>query len=234
MAVLLCLLCFLATPIQSHSTDKVVAVYGSTSTLDGAISVEEWDDADIVTFGVTGGANCTIYVKQDGVNLYVAFNIPDTTYGVDDACGIAFDVDHDGNVTLQADDALFTITRNDIIQEFNATIEDWNPTSVSKWSAKAVSTQSVWQAEYNITYSRLNIIAGIAKTLGVFFFTFDSVMTYNWPATTGWFSPATWGDMTSNGYNWEIPEFSNIFYIYVILFLAFPVFYYWIKQRRLA
>jgi len=88
--------------------------------------------------------------------------------------------------------------------------------------------------EYNITYSRLNIIAGIAKTLGVFFFTFDSVMTYNWPATTGWFSPATWGDMTSNGYNWEIPEFSNIFYIYVILFLAFPVFYYWMKQRRLA
>lgn len=233
VAILLCLSFFLATPIQSQPSDKVVAVYGSTPTLDGAIDIGEWDDASIVIFSLTGGANCTVYVKQDEANLHVAFNISDNTYSADDACGIAFDVDHDGNVTLQADDILFIITRNVTIQEFDVTIEDWNPTTVSGWSAKAVSTQSVWQAEYNITYSKLNIIAGMDKTLGVFFFTFDSVITYNWPATTGWFRPDTWGDMTSNGYNWEVPEL-NVFSVFVILFLVFPAFYYWIKPRRLA
>lgn len=232
MTVLLWLF-FLVTPIQSHSSDRVVGVYGSTPTLDGVISVGEWDDADVVTFSVTGGANCTVYVKQDGVNLYVAFNIPDTTYSVDDTSGIAFDVNHDGNLILQTDDVLFTINRNGVIQELNVTIEAWNPTTVSGWSANANSTAGVWQTEYNITYPKLNVTAGTAKTLGVFFFTFDSVATYNWPLSTGWFSPATWGDMASNGYNWEVPEFPNI-YVYVIFFLAFPAFYYWIKRRRLA
>ena len=229
-----CLLCFLAIPIQAHPSDKVVAVYGSTPTLDGVISVDEWDDADIVTFNVTDGANCTVYAKQDGVNLHVAFNIPDTTYSINDVCGIAFDVDHDGSVTLQADDSLFTITRNGTIQERNVTIEAWYLTTVSGWSANASWTASVWQAEYKITYSKLNVTAGTTKTLGVFFFSSDADAPFSWPLNAYSLGPSTWGDMTSNGYNWEVPEFPNIFYVWAILFFTLPAFYYWIKRRQLA
>lgn len=215
----------LATLVQAHPNYEIIAGAGSTPTIDGTISSGEWDDASNVTFNET-----TVFVKQDGVNLYIAFNVTDATYSDYDECGIAFDVDHDRSATLQTDDIWFTVMRNGTIYELNETT-GWTPYfQVSGWTADANSTGNVWQSEFNISYSKLNIATGTNKTIGVFFVSLDTqVGPYHWPPPpANPYSPASWGAMTPNGYNW-IPEFSNM-YIYVILFSASPLICLLIKR----
>lgn len=207
----------LASPIQAHPDYQIIAVARSTPTIDGIISPGEWIDTSNVTFNGT-----TVLLKQDGVNLYIAFNVTDNTQSEYDECGIAFDVYHDGSGTLQTDDIGFSVTRNGTIYELNVTMGVWNPHfQISEWTTHASSMGNVWQSEFNITYPELNITAGTAKTLGVFFSSLDLDLetSYGWPLPpANPYSPDTWGDITSSGYNW-VPEFSNV-YIYVFLFLA--------------
>jgi len=190
--------------------------------MDGTIRPGEWIDANNLTFNKT-----TVFVKQDGVNLYIAFNITDATYNIDDECDIAFDVNYDRNETLQTDDIILSVLRDGTIDELNSTLDE---KLVSGWTAKANSTGSIWQSEFNITYAKLNITAGTSKTLGVYFVSFnkDLGMPYSWPPSADPESPATWGDMNSGEYNW-VPEFSNI--TYVILFLASPFIFLLTKRR---
>jgi len=183
--------------VLAPSSDTLVAKYGSTPTIDGFIEASEWCDACAVTFSVTEGANCTVYAKQDGFNLYVGFNIPDATCNYSDSCAILLDMDHDKNISLQMDDIWLAISRKGSQGEKNVTFGGWYPTSVSGWTAKASSTASGWQSEYNITHSKLDITAGTDKTLGVDFLVIDNDVEkgwYTWPSR--WISqPATWGDM---------------------------------------
>lgn len=192
------------------SYEKMVAVYGSTPTIDGFIEDYEWNDASSIAIPVTGGANCTLYAEQDGANLYVGFDIPDTTYNASDGCGIILDVNHDENISLQTDDIWLASSRKGSLSEKNVTFGGWYPTSVSDWKANASSSASGWQSEYNITYSKVNVTAGTDKTLGINFLVVDSYVEKGWYTwASPWITePATWGDMTSNGYNW-IPEFST-------------------------
>lgn len=219
----------LAILVQAHPNHDIVAVAGSTPTIDGVIRSGEWIDASNATFNET-----TVFVKQDGVNLYIAFNVRDNTDSEYDECGIAIDVDHDRNATLQIDDIWFTVTRNGTIYELNETTGWTTPHfQVSGWTADANSTGNLWQSEFNIGYSKLNITAGTDKTIGVFFVSLDmQVGPSSWPPyPADPYHPNTWGNITSNGYNW-IPEFSNI--IYIILFLASPFICLLIKRRKRA
>lgn len=213
---------------QVQPNYEIVAVAGSTPTIDGIINPEEWIDASDATFNKT-----TVFVKQDGVNLYIAFNISDNTESEYDDCGIAFDADHDENATLQTDDILLSIMRNGTIYELNVTMGTWYPCQcVSGWTAKANSTEKMWQSEFNISYSKLNITAGGDKTIGFLFGRLDwnIATSYLWPLPpANPESPNTWGNMTSNGYNW-VPEFSNI--TYVIFFLASPLISLLIKRGK--
>jgi len=210
---------FCTIPISAHYRDTIVAVYGSTPTINGLIEVGEWHDASTVIVSVTEDANCTVYAKQDGTNLYVGFNISDVTYNSSDCCVVIFDVNHDGSTSLQADDIWLRVCRNGAKGELNITAGGWYPTTVSGWTAKTSSTAGAWQSEYNITYSKLDVNAGTNKTLGVMFLIVDRDVEmgwYVWPATAGILEPATWGDMTSNGYNW-VPEFSTWTSLLVLL-----------------
>ena len=215
---------FGVTIVFAHSGDIIVAVYGSTPTVDG-----EWDDATSITIPVTGGANCTVYAKQDSINLYVQFNISDATYNGSDYCVIIFDVNHDGSTSLQADDIWLCVSRNSVEEEFNVTTGGWYPTTVSGWTAKASSTASGWQSEYNITYSKLDVTAGTNKTLGIMFLIVDKGVEmgwYVWPSTASISKPATWSDMTPNGYNW-IPEFStwaSLLLLLIVLTVALAIY----------
>jgi len=202
---------FDVTVVFAPSGDMVVVVGGLTPTIDGFIGAGEWDDASTVAVSVTEGTNCTVYAKQDGINLYFAFNIPDASYNSSDCCVIIFDVNHDGSTSLHIDDIWLRVSRNDAKGEYNVTAGGWFPATVSGWTAKAGSTASAWQLEYNITYSKVDVTAGTNKTLGVMFLIVDKdaeMGWYIWPSTASISEPATWGDMTSNGYNW-IPEFST-------------------------
>jgi hypothetical protein len=224
---------FDVTTVLARSGDIMVAVYGSTPTLDGSIEDGEWDDASTVIVSVTGGTNCTVYVKQNGINLYVGFNIPDTTYNGSDSCVVIFDVDHDGNQSLQTDDMWLAVSRNGAKEEFNVTAGGWYPTTVSAWSANVSSTAGVWQSEYSITYSKLDVTAGLNKTLGVMFLIVDKDVAmgwYVWPSTASISKPSTWSDMTPNGYNW-VPEFSTwtpLLFLLIVLTVVIAIY-----KRRL-
>ena len=201
---------FNITSITAYSGDVVVAVCGSAPTIDGSFESGEWESASTVPVSITGGVNCTVYAMQDGNNLYVGFNIPDVTYDSSDSCVIIFDVSHDRSTSLETDDIWLRVSRVSVQEEFNVTVGGWFPTTVSGWTAESSSAPSVWQCEYNITYSKLGVTAGTNKTLGVMFLITDKDVEmgwYMWPSTASISKPITWGDMTSNGYNWrECPD----------------------------
>ena len=201
-----------STPMARASSENIiVAVYGLTPTANGAFESGEWDDASSIAVSITDGANCTVYAKQDGTSLYAGFDISDSTFNNSDCCILIFDVDHDGNTSLQTDDVWFRISRVGDTQEYNVTAGGWFPAAVSGWIAKADSTSTAWQCEFNITYAKLDVTAGTNKTLGIMFLIVDKDVDmgwYAWPSTAGISEPITWGDMSSNGYSW-VPEFST-------------------------
>jgi hypothetical protein len=52
----------LCSNVQAHSGDEVVAVYGTTPTINGEIASGEWDaDSSIVAFSVNDDYDCTVY-----------------------------------------------------------------------------------------------------------------------------------------------------------------------------
>jgi len=220
-ALTLCL-SSLVIGVGGHNPDyEIVAVYGSTPSIDGSISVGEWSDAAPVSFN-----NTKVFVKQDGINLYIGFNNSETQFHDDDAVNIFFDVDHDGSLTLQSDDVGLGVYRNGTLIEANVTSGTWTITEVSGWTATVNSIFDMWQVEFNITYSKINVIAGVEKTIGVAFVSYrgleeSSPNMFTWPPMTPVESniPSNWGDMTSTGYDW-IPEFPSIMILPLLMTIA--------------
>jgi len=114
---------------------EIVAVDGSTPNVDGFIDPVEWSDAASVSEG-----NTEVFVKQDGTNLYVAFNVSNKPFQEHDVVGIYFDVDHDENATLQPDEIAMGTYRNGTLIEANVTGGMWTFISVSGWTSEVNST----------------------------------------------------------------------------------------------
>ena len=233
LAWVLCL-SFMVIGVGGHNPDyEIVAVYGSTPTIDGAINIHEWSDADSVSFN-----NTEVFVKQDGVNLYIGFNNSETQFHDDDAINIFIDVDHDGSLTLQSDDVGLGVSRNGTLIEANVTGGTWTITEVSGWSVVVNSTFDMWQAEFNITYSKINVVAGVEKTIGVVFVCYRGVEgsspnMFSWPpgiSSGPGGNPSMWGGITSTGYNW-IPEFTST--IILPLFIVLSIIAVFFAKKRL-
>jgi len=200
---------FMVIGVRGHNpVYEVVAVYGSTPTIDGAINIPEWSDAASVFFN-----NTKVFVKQDGINLYIGFNNSETQFHDEDCVVVQIDADHDGSLTLQSDDVGLCVYRNGTLIEANVTGGTWAITEVSGWTAVVNSTFDMWQVEFNITYSKINVVAGVGKTIGAVFACYrgledSSPNVFSWPPryTEIYANPSMWGDITSAGYNW-IPEF---------------------------
>ena len=76
--------------------------------IDGTLSLGEWEDACKVEFTLSYGDEshaCTLYVKNDASNLYLAAIIRTEDYSDGDQCGFFFDNDNDG-VMETGDDAI--------------------------------------------------------------------------------------------------------------------------------
>jgi hypothetical protein len=204
--------------VKAHSSDEVVAVYGKTPTIDGVISPGEYSDANTVTYQGTSGSIeelylVTVYVKQDGKNLYIAFDIPDTTWmwtqmqGEDeyelvvyepDFSWVLLDLEHDGGTVPQTDDLALLVSRWGGQMEGHG-----NPSSIDWWESHIWVTPNGWtaasfnnqycgfQTEYSIPYSKIGITAGVAKTLGVAFMNEDSNFEMTW--FSAW-PPSEWGE----------------------------------------
>jgi len=193
--------------VEGQPNYEIVAVYGSTPAIDGPISVGDWGDAASVSFN-----NTMVFVKQDGENLYVAFNVSDSTFNANENVHMFFDVNHGGGSSCQPDDILMGVFRNGTLIE--RYLVNGTDVSATGWTASVHNTTEVWQAEFNITYSKINVTAGLEKTLGVAFEVIDFDFPYlfqTWPLNLRVgdpLDPSKWGDMISTGYNW-IPEFPS-------------------------
>lgn len=252
--ILVCLLIMTIGVRGYASSGEITAVSGSTPTIDGSINTVEWDDAAQVSFNSsTSSSNLTsiVYVKQDGKDLYVAFNIsiPQDRQFVS-LCWIAFDTSHDRSEHLQFDDLAVGIMFNGTLAEFNVVYNAsgnpgyeywWNPVNASGWYASLNRFANVCQVEFNITYNKINVVAGSEKTLGVLFQVQvgqdDALVDsceWPWPKDSTYYykegHPSTWGNLTSAGYNW-VPEFcSPVIASAFILTTPLAVIFY--KRRR--
>jgi hypothetical protein len=207
-----CCLSALVAAVEAYNPAyEINANYGLTPNIDGVISSSEWDDASTVSFN-----NTIVYVKQDGENLYAAFNVSDSTVSLSqDGVAIAIDVLNNGGASPQSDDIIFYIIRNGTLSEEQNGGFAGPPTG--GWNGSASSTSNYWQAEFNITYAKVQITPGEAKILGVAFMSFDYAIGYPgfWPPMAPSDSgPSNWGNLISEE-NW-IPELSP--------FLVLPLF----------
>jgi hypothetical protein len=129
-----------------------------------------------------------------------------------DAVYVLLDVDNNGGSTLQPDDILLAVYNNGTLAEGNVTEGVWKPTEVNGWSAETQTYPSMWQVEFNITYFKIKVVAGLEKSIGVFFMSTQGATThYYWPPTLEYGNynvPSEWGGITSTGYDW-IPEFPS-------------------------
>jgi len=204
--VLVICLSFTVFAARARNGYEIVAVSGLTPTVDGQVNVAEWNDASI---GLLDNST-TFYVKQDGENLYVGVNVTDFTDLEEDGIAIYIDVQNNRSASLQTDDIMVEAYRDGTIREVNVTAGIWTFTSVSGWTAQVYNTSNLYQVEFNITYAKIDVVAGIEKTIGAAFERSNDGMSFSaWPSTGfNRTSPATWGYITSTGYNW-IPEFPS-------------------------
>jgi hypothetical protein len=221
----------LCSKVQSHSGDEVVAVYGKTPIIDGTIFLGEWDDASVVAFSVTDGA-CTVYVKQNGTHLHIAFSIADTTYHTNDRCLVYLDVDHNGGTAPQTDDLFLRIMRDGSLYEAAGTGTTWLGGAVpTGWTGAFSSTAAGFQTEYSISYSKIGVTAGVAKTLGIMFESVDNPSSrYGWPPGYSYNKPDTWADLTSPTPHLWIPEPATL--VAIAFMLAAVMAYHYIRNRK--
>jgi hypothetical protein len=145
---------------------------------------------------------------------------------------IYLDINNDKSYSPQSDDiGIAVVANNNTLREGHGTglAEGmWTDASVSGWIASSKTT-STCQAEFKIDYTKLNIIAGNEKTLGINFAYFTSYTRY---VGTFFFwskggvndpdlNPSTWGTLSSNGYNW-IPEFPSLVILFSLI-MAIPL-----------
>jgi hypothetical protein len=217
----------LVAAVEAYNPEyEINANYGLTPSIDGVISSGEWDDASTVSFN-----NTVAYVKQDGKSLYVAFNVSDDIFSNQDTVAIFTDVENNGGSSPQPDDILFSIFRNGQMSERQGDNPSGPPTG--GWNASAFTTAGWWSAEFNITYAKISITPGEAKTLGIAFESLDMSETpypYFWPPMTPMQSnyPSNWGNLVSEE-NW-IPEFPSL--LVLPLFVMITLLAVIIYQRK--
>lgn len=233
MFLIFLFLCFfmVIAPVVAQTDNVIVATYGSTPAIDGRISDNEWSDASAYSFNGT-----EVFVKQDGVNLYIAFKAP---LYADSGFFIMFDVKNDKSSLLLSDDILIGITKNNTLIESDVYDSQWAVARSYGWRAHTETVSNSTHAEFKIEYIKLNITAGTEKTMGINFrydvsnnppmldayFIWSNVGTTEYPE----FFPASWGTINSEGYNW-IPEFPSLLALLLLILVASFIAVAWKKR----
>jgi hypothetical protein len=117
------------------------AVFRPAPNIDGVIAGGEWDDASTISFN-----NTIVCLKQDGMNLYVAFNVSDNTVSIgQDGLQIFIDVQNNGGSSPQSDDILFGAIRGGQLTERQGNNPPGSPTG--GWTALSSSNSNEWQTD---------------------------------------------------------------------------------------
>jgi hypothetical protein len=167
-------------------------------TVDGRIAPGEYAGAGKVAFPGYGG-DVEVFFKQDSVNLYVAFELPDKVNLAPDA-SIFLDTNHGGGSAPQTDDFEFRVARDGTVREYQGDGLNWvqNLTGIT-WAHGMTETMSGWSVEFGIPFTKLGINAGTFKVLGLALGNGGiAPIDHYWPAGADPHSPGTWGDLVSS------------------------------------
>jgi hypothetical protein len=207
------------TAITSHWAQVV-------PTLDGVISPGEWSDAATFDISNTGAGisagTVTLYVKNDGTNIYLA--IDDTndtvfTAGGGDQLGVYFD-DVGGTPPVLYDNAWTNTTCGNATGEGRIVCGNFSPASTTpvfeEWISGPTACSGVttppgvsqgisntsghvqYEATINLTTSAFNVLPG--ETVGISFYSYDGdggtpTVTGEWPLGVTTNDPSTYGNL---------------------------------------
>jgi len=179
-----------------HSGDSIDVMYGSAVEIDAVISKNEWSDANTIQRNIEG-KTWTVYYKESGSNLYIAYDYPD-----ENMADIFIDVNHNGGSAPKSDDLYFHSSLAD--WEKFGTGYEWCDDYIDPNGWEVAVDSDYLQREFRISYDKLGITPGEDKTLGICFGIsiteipgtkfFPSLGTYN--------SPNSWADMYSS-FKWS-------------------------------
>lgn len=227
ITVFLCLTLFLTFSfkvVPVHAA-LIEAVYGTTPTIDGTVSVPEWADATTTTFTGPSGL-CAVFVKHDVSNLYIGVNIEDNTEDSSDYLEVFLDTNHDEAPLPQTDDYYLFIDRpvfgSSVTYEYQGSGFNWVYIgSAIGWTSAATHTPNYWQVELSISYTKLGITPGVAKQMGIEFIVLDAPVGsfYYWTAGATFSSPISWGDIASTSDSW-VPWFTSL---PIVLLISIPL-----------
>jgi len=185
---------------------------GAIPVIDGNITDGEWSDANTVTFSADGGT-ATVYYKQDGSNLYLGFDIPNDNPG--GKIQVYLDTLNDKDSVPQSDDYMIILPYNGSEHEHSGDGSgtwDGGTYSITGWTASKTNKTGGWEAEFNITYSKLNVSSGVSKTIGLGFAWFYlGGVYYGWPDAQHYYKPNLWGNASSTD-NWKATNVASVSY----------------------
>jgi uncharacterized repeat protein (TIGR01451 family) len=167
--------------------------------IDGHISPGEYAGAGRVIFPGYGGYyhEVEVFFKQDGSNLYVAFELPDKTNTAPDA-SLFLDTNNDGGSDPQSDDFQFTIARDGSVWEYQGDGSAWTQNFTLTWTYGLAETMTGWSVEFCIPFAKLGINAGTFKVMGLALGNWAAGPPHFWPASAISNQPDTWGSLVSS------------------------------------
>ncbi len=203
---------------------------GTAVTIDGNMSGGEWDDAFHCTYPVSNTLkNLDMYMKTSGDKLYILAHYLNPTPSNNTNIQLGFDVDYNHDGSPKSGDFAIKIAFNGDIKEWHVSGGNWVYATPSGWSFAMNNSTSSWTIEIAIDYSKLNIITGNAKDIGVIVYMVDDgAGAQNEPTDGSWFDTSTWSRITSSD-NWgestEVPEFSDglLAMMLIVVFVAVAV-----------
>ncbi|MCX7683235.1 MAG: hypothetical protein N2508_14925, partial [Anaerolineae bacterium] len=168
--------------------------------VDGLISPGEYAGAGKVVFPGYGG-DVEVFFKQDGTNLYVAFELPDKVNRIPvPHVSLLVDTLANGGGAPQPDDYWFMVYRNGGASEWQGTGTTWTPAMPPlAWNYGVTETMSGWSVEFNLPFDKLNIPGGGFHTLGLALGNGGLASgDHFWPAGANTRRPDTWGALVSS------------------------------------
>lgn len=194
---------------QASTPDPLDVWYGHTPTADGVIAPGEYAGAQVIRFAGYGG-EVVVYLRHDTLNLYVAFDLPDTTSFPTPQSGPAvqvfLDTNNDKAAVPQPDDYRLTTRKDGQAFENQGTGSGWSAAGPPvDWIGAASTRPGGWQAEFSVEFDKLGLGPGAAKTIGLALanvWTLSWPVDYYWPPGAYWLNPSTWGEVAS-AENWS-------------------------------
>jgi L-ascorbate metabolism protein UlaG (beta-lactamase superfamily) len=191
---------FLFAVSPAHGAGRFVQIRGGTaSVIDGKAEGEEWKDAVSISLGRKNGEEMRVFLKHDGVHLYVGFNVS--------ISGFAVDVENDGGREPRPDDLRFHASHAhwEYVGAKGAKShggKGWSQVDATGWSAtnlgRVQGRGKVW-SEYRLPLAKFGIRPGTPKTMRMVFIAWDMCPGRDvvYPKNADVSVPETWISVTS-------------------------------------